>query len=210
LRDEVSGILCNPNTEFPLNFVPLRTFAAYLQTDGIWDARTAYLSALVEWLPRFHTIRGPASLDDLRLLGDCYYLPHEEGPDAETLHEHARQLLSRPSADWNGLAGTFCQEATRLREFCAGLAELRDRPLFHAIHRRISELREELDLLLRYVRTKQESPEAPCYSEYHLPGLYRGGIVARLQRLLTFRPDGAFEPGLPATTLSSMNSRPMP
>jgi len=215
LRSEVSGILCNPNTEFPLNFVPLRTFAAYLQSEGSWDARAAYVSALKEWLPRFTTMGGLASLPDLQLLGDCYYLPHEEGPEAEKLHEHARQLLSRAPADWNGKEAEcgpahFCRQAQRLREFCACLAGMRDRPLFHAMHRRLWELREELDLLLGYVRAKKENPDAPCRSDHHLPGTYRGGIVARLQRLLTFRPDGAFESTLaglseagPSTTLSS-------
>jgi protein O-GlcNAcase/histone acetyltransferase len=211
LRSEVSGVLCNPNTEFPLNFVPLRTFAAYLQSEGSWDARAAYVSALKEWLPRFTTMGGPASLSDLQLLGDCYYLPHEEGPEAEKLHELARQLLSRNPADWHGAEAEFCRQAKRLRDFCACLAGMRDRPLFHAVHRRIWELREELDLLLGYVRGKRNNPDAPCRSDHHLPGTYRGGIVARLQRLLTFRPDGAFESTLPeAATLSSTDSRPVP
>ena len=43
------------------------------------------------------------------------------------------------------------------------------------------------------------------------PGTYRGGTVARLQRLLTFLPDGAFESALAkAAPLSSMDSRPLP
>jgi hypothetical protein len=29
LRHEVSGILVNPNSEYPLNYVPLRTFGAH-------------------------------------------------------------------------------------------------------------------------------------------------------------------------------------
>jgi protein O-GlcNAcase / histone acetyltransferase len=211
LRGEVSGILCNPNTEFPLNFVPLRTFAAYLQSEGNWAARAAYVSALAEWLPRFTTIGAPASLEDLRLLADCYYLPHEEGPEAEILHEQARQLLSRAPADWNGAEAAFCRQAKRLREFCARLAELHDRPLFHAIHRRIWELREELDLLLGYVRAKQANPDALYHSDHHLPGTYRGGTVARWQRLLTFGPDGAFESALAgAATLASTEPRPKP
>lgn len=210
LRSEVSGILCNPNTEFPLNFVPLRTFATYLQNEGSWDPRAAYLSALTEWLPRFATIGGPASIEDLQLLGDCYYLPHEEGPEAEELHEQARQLLSRAPVDWNGTEAAFCKEATRLREFCASLANLRDRSLFHALHRRIWELREELDLLLGYVRAKRNNPNAPYRSDYHLSRIYRGGTVARLQRLLTFRPDGTFESAVPpAAPLPSTNSRPV-
>jgi hypothetical protein len=33
-----------------------------------------------------------------------------------------------------------------------------------------------------------------CRSDFHLPGTYRGGLVARLQRLLVQHPDGTFEP----------------
>ena len=34
-----------------------------------------------------------------------------------------------------------------------------------------------------------------CRSDFHLPGTYRGGMVARLQRLLVQHPDGTFTPG---------------
>jgi protein O-GlcNAcase/histone acetyltransferase len=193
LRDEVAGLLCNPNSEFPLNFVPLRTFAAYLQCEGRWDPRAAHDAASAEWLPRFATAGGSASLDDLRLFIDCYYLPHEEGPRAESLFDNARQLFNCPSADWNGTDAEFCRPAERLRDFCARLADLRDRPLFHALHRRAWELREELDLLLGYVRTKQKDPAARYRPDYHLPKTYRGGTVARLQGLLVRQSDDAFE-----------------
>jgi protein O-GlcNAcase / histone acetyltransferase len=211
LRGEVSGFLCNPNTEFVLNFVALRTFASYLRSEGHWDARAAYLSALAEWLPRFSTSGGPESFEDLRLFGDFYYLPHEEGPGAEGLFQHLGQLLSRSPTDWDGAETAFCREATRLRDFCARLAEIRDRPLFHALHRRVWELREELDLVLGYVQAKLANPDAPFRSDYHLPGTCRGGTVARLQRLLTILPDGAVEPvPAAAAALSPTDSRPKP
>jgi hypothetical protein len=85
-----------------------------------------------EWLPRFATIGEPVSLEDLILFGDCYYLPHEEGPEAEAM---LRQ-------------GGLGKEAKRLRDFCARMAELRDRSLFYALHRRVWELREELDFAM--------------------------------------------------------------
>ena len=34
LRDEVSGLLSNPNNEFPLNYVPLRTLAEFVHCAG--------------------------------------------------------------------------------------------------------------------------------------------------------------------------------
>src|SRR5207253_899503 len=48
LRGEVAGLLSNPNNEFPLNFVPLRTLAEFVRfpAEGRWNPREAYLSAM--------------------------------------------------------------------------------------------------------------------------------------------------------------------
>jgi protein O-GlcNAcase/histone acetyltransferase len=194
LRSRVGGLLANPNNEFPLNYVPLRTLAAFVHSPGTWDARAAYLSAMREWHAQFATVGQPVALEDLILLGDCYYLPHEEGPEAEVLHEALKSLLARDPAAWRDRATAVRQLAVRLREVCARMAELRDRPLFYALSRRVWELREELDLLERYVQMM--SPPEPrdnrCRSDFHLPNTYRGGMVARLQRLLIQHPDGTF------------------
>jgi protein O-GlcNAcase/histone acetyltransferase len=194
LRSAVSGLLVNPNNEFPLNYVPLRTLAEFVRCDGTWDARKAYLSAMQEWWPRFKNIGQPFALDDLILLGDCYYLPHEEGPEAEALYNRARNLLTANPADWGDQLAVFRQQATRLREFCARMTGLRQRSLFYALSRRIWELREELELLECYVSCKSggKHPDAACSSDFHLPGTYRGGMVPRLQRLLAPHPDGTF------------------
>jgi protein O-GlcNAcase / histone acetyltransferase len=199
LRKEVSGLLSNPNNEFPLNYVPLRTLAEFVRCAGRWDARQAYLSAMREWLPRFATIGQPVALEDLILLGDCYYLPHEEGPEAEALFERTRSLLAKNPAEWGEDATAFRHQAARLREFCARMTELRQRPLFHALSRRIWELREELDLLERYVeyQSARKAGSPACRSDFHLPGTYRGGMVARLQRLLAQQADGTFAPARP-------------
>jgi protein O-GlcNAcase/histone acetyltransferase len=196
LRDEVSGLLGNPNNEFPLNYVPVRTLAEFVHCDGRWAPREAYLLAMREWLPRFATIGQPVTLEDLILFGDCYYLPHEEGPEAEALFECARSLLARNPAEWGEDATAFQHLAARLKEFCVRMTELRQRPLFYALIRRIWELREELDLLERYVRHHSTGgpAEAACRSDFHLPLTYRGGLVARLQRLLIQQPDGTFTP----------------
>jgi hypothetical protein len=76
------------------------------------------------------------------------------------------------------------------------MTELRDRRLFYALSRRIWELREELDLLERYVAFKSDptNHSASFTSDFHQPGTYRGGFVARLQRLLRQHPDGTFTP----------------
>lgn len=189
LRDEVAGILINPNCELPLNFVPIRTFADYLNISGIWQPRESYLEALRAWVPQFDNI----SFDDLVLLCDCFYLPHHDGAEADQLFNSLRDVV-----DCATLAAAFpiLTKATRLREVCARLAEIKNRPLFHALSRRIWELREELDLLEKFItfRAASENADKPFYSDFHLPKTYRGGFVPRLQKLLTQNPDGSFAP----------------
>ena len=85
LRGMVSGLLINPNTEFPLNFIAVRTLADFVRCPGMWDSRQAYLAAMREWLPHFATSGQPLVLEDLILLGDCYYLPYEDGVEAKAL-----------------------------------------------------------------------------------------------------------------------------
>lgn len=196
LREAVSGLLLNPNCEFALNFVPLQTFTGYLRSGKTWDARSAYLAAMKGWLPRFETVGQTVAFDDLVLLGDCYYLPFEEGPEAQTLYARARRLVAGDVKNWSEEAAAFTRLASRLRELCARLTELRHRPLFYALSRRVWELREELDLLERFIAAKSggKTPGAPCRSDFHLPGTYRGGMVPKLQRLLAQHQDGTFTP----------------
>ncbi|MCX6951745.1 MAG: beta-N-acetylglucosaminidase domain-containing protein [Verrucomicrobia bacterium] len=186
LRDEVRGLLVNPNCEAPLNFVPLRTLAGFVQAPATarWDARAAYLAALRDWWPGFTTVGAPLAWEDFVVFCDCYYLPHKEGDEAETLFQDVRRALQARPAD------AVRRRVARLREFCARLAELRDRALFHALSRRAWELREELDLIERFLA----SPGPGVASDFHLPGTYRGGLVPRLQRLLTPDIHGTFSP----------------
>jgi protein O-GlcNAcase/histone acetyltransferase len=208
LRDAVNGVLINPNCEFPLNFVPLRTFARFVQCEAAWDPRKEYLAAMEEWLAHFETIHRPMALADLVLLGDCYYLPFEEGAEAEAFFQRTCHLLAVDPKQRGEDATAFRQQSARLREFCARLTELKRRPLFHALSRRVWELREEIDLLERYVTAKGDGklPDAPCRSDFHLPGTYRGGMVPRLQRLLVQHPDGTFAPARGTEPLSDSTS----
>ena len=196
IKSALNGVLANPNCEFPLNFVPLRTMAWFVQHRGHWDARRAYLSAMKDWLPRFATIGKSVSFDDLVLLGDCHYLPHEEGPEAERLYQSGRALLQSGPGARGDEAREFQHLACRLRDCCIRLTELRDRSLFHALSRRLWELREELDLLLGWIRLRSENRNARVawLSDFHLPGTYRGGLLRRLEQLLTQQPDGTFAP----------------
>jgi protein O-GlcNAcase/histone acetyltransferase len=191
LRSVVGGLLSNPNNEFPLNHVPLRTLAAFARGDGDWSPRDAYIAAMREWLPSFATIGEPVALEDLVLFADCYYLPHEEGTNAEALYACARRLVTREPTAWEEDSAAFRRQAARLREFCIRITELRHRPLFHALFRRIWELRETLDLMERYLTSMSASferdREAPA--AFHFQA--RGGFVPRLERLLTEHATGS-------------------
>jgi protein O-GlcNAcase/histone acetyltransferase len=179
LRSMVAGLLSNPNNEFPLNYVPLRTLAEFVRSDGTWEPRESYRAAMREWWPSFATAGQPVALEDLMLFGDCFYLPHEEGLEAEAFYELARGLVAGDSARWVDDAATFRQQAPRLRELCVRLTELRHRPLFHALSRRIWDLREQLDLVERWVDSKSGETGA-----FQLPARDFSGMAARLQQLV--------------------------
>ena len=194
LRTKVRGFLCNPNNEFPLNFVLLRTMADYIRSTGSWEPRQAYLAAMKEWWPYFKTLSNSITLEDLILFGDCFYLPYEEGCEAEALFKTLKTLLSTNPVNWGDQAIGFCQKANQLLHSCVRMAELCNRPLFYALSRRVWELREEMDLLEKYVRFRSQHPNEPFTSDFHLPKTYRGGMVARLQRLFSQNEDGTFAP----------------
>jgi hypothetical protein len=180
---EVRGLIVNPNCEFPLNFVPLHTFASFVRGAGL-DARAAFLAALRAWWPSFATMGAPLGWEEFVVFCDCYYLPHTDGPEAETLFRRIQGAIGSKPAP--GVRVSI----RRLRDFCGRLTELKDRPLFYALSRRAWELREELDLLDRYLA----SADGAVASDFHLPGTYRGGFVPRLQQLLVAKPDGSFAP----------------
>lgn len=184
IKAAVSGILINPNNEFPLNFIPFRSFADFVHCSGSWNPRDSYLRAMHEWLAHFQPVHPPPfELQDLVAFGDCYYLPHQDGPEAEALFDEAESLVQG--------RGSEMGRVRRLREFCTRLPEITDRPLFYALSRRVWDLREELDLLERFAA---RDPHIPFASDFHLPQTYRGGFVPRLQRLLRQNPDGTFTP----------------
>jgi protein O-GlcNAcase/histone acetyltransferase len=192
VRNAVRGILMNPNCEFALNFVGFRTFARFIAANEPWEPRVAYLKAIGEWLPHFETCTGPFAFDDLVLLADCFYLPYEDGTEAATLYRDVRSLLAQSPTTWGDKAALVRAKTARLRDVCARLAELRNRPLFYALIRRIWELREEMDLLEKFIGFKSGAmdPDTAFGSDFHLPETYRGSLVARLQRLLHQCPDG--------------------
>jgi protein O-GlcNAcase/histone acetyltransferase len=195
LKQAVRGILLNPNTEFPLNFVPIHSFGAYLAADGAWDSRASFLEGLKAWWPRFATVGVPLSFEDLATFADCFYLPYQEGPEADALAQAIARCLSSPRRPDDPESLAVRARMLRLKDFCARLVDLKDRGLFHAFHRRVWELREELDLVDRWWSHQIDPARAgtPFESDFHRPKTYRGGFVVRLQSFLNPQPDGSME-----------------
>ena len=198
LREEVSGFLINPNCEHEANYVALKTLASYLSATGSWNSRSAYGEAIEAWLPRFSTAgEDEMTLDDLTLLGDAYYLPHENGELAEQLYDDVRFIVTQPTSDWGGRQDRLRKRVRQVTELARKLTEVHRRELFYAFNRQVWELREELEMIGQYMDWKLAGggpATEPCRSGHYLPGTYRGGLVKRLQQLITFRADGALLP----------------
>jgi len=184
LRQHVHGILLNPNNEYPINFVPLRTLAAYLRCENDWNPRATFLESLREWLRCFETATQPLELDDLILLADCFYLPQAEGPEAHKLLDIIRRLVARPVDSWREDYETFCSMNRRIQATFDRLTELRNRDLFYAWSRYAWQWKELLLAVSGELAKRKSSPgqgrleippdwaKAPC------------GVLAKLERLL--------------------------
>ena len=192
LRGAVRGILINPNNEYPINFIPLRTLAAFLDNDAEWKPRDAYVKALAEWLPYFQTVTHPIRLDDLTLLADCFYLPEHEGRSAEDMMALVDRLLAEPVADWGDAYEKFSALNARVQALFDRLTGLRDRELFAAWSHRVWALKEELlvvDAALAQKKAGRDLADGVPL-EICLPGTFRGGILSKLERFLTMDAHG--------------------
>jgi protein O-GlcNAcase / histone acetyltransferase len=214
LRAEVRGILSNPNCEFEANFVPLRTLAMYAQAKDAWEPRKAYLAALQEWLPawKIHplTLRSdsPTAMvtgADLELLGDCLYLPHHVGARAEKLLADFTTVLRTSTSNASSERSRFFETCASIQTLFGHVTALENRELLFALYRHLWELMEEIHLLVRYAKWLQSNPSfKECFfSPEHQRKVYRGGLVAELQRLLPMDDRGCFDHRSPSAPADS-------
>jgi len=80
LRNEVIGILSNPNCEYEANFVPFRTLAIYANSTT-YDPLEALKIAIQDWSSLFVSNKAshPIEISDVELLCDLFYLPYKYG-----------------------------------------------------------------------------------------------------------------------------------
>jgi beta-N-acetylglucosaminidase-like protein len=195
LRAEVRGILSNPNCEFAANFVPLRTLALFTQSKNNWQPGKALQQALTEWLPEFASrAKDPVTLRNLELLVDMFYLPHESGKRAAQFLNDFSELLRMPVHRWGKKFARFDQTCLEIVALFAKVTELNDRELCYSLYRHLWEIKEEAVLLRAYVHwLKSNQKRGKKFSSgEHRPQVYRGGLVAALQRLLPMDESGHF------------------
>jgi protein O-GlcNAcase/histone acetyltransferase len=182
LREVVRGILINPNNEYLINEVPLRTFSQFLKVERDWNPREAYLSAISDWHSTFATVGRPLPLDDLILLADCFYLPHATGSEADKLLALIGRLSKLPADEWGGDYETFCDFNSRIQQTFERLTELRDRDLFDAWSRYAWQLKEELQQIAMRLEQKKAG-RTPFDPDPQLPKQLLGGTLAKLERM---------------------------
>jgi protein O-GlcNAcase/histone acetyltransferase len=192
LRGAVRGLLINPNNEYAINFIPLRTLAAFLNGEGEWQPREAFLQSVAEWLACHETVTKPVTQGDLVLLADCFYLPHAEGPEAIKLLALVERLLAEPVGSWGDGYDEFCALNSRVQALFDRLTELKNRELFDAWSRRVWALKEELLVIDAALAQKKAGRDLAAGIELEccLPGTFRGGILTKLERYLTVDGDG--------------------
>jgi len=213
VRDAVAGILSNPNCEFEANYIPLRTLAMYAQAEGKWDPRRAFQVALRGWSLQWKAHpAGGLSGAELELLCDCFYLPTELGARAKKFVDDFHFLLRVPPTRWGSMLRRFEATCAELIGLFDKLSALKNRELLHAMYRLVWELREETRLIGKYVSWLKTNPPPGqrFVSTDNRPGIYRGGFVAALQRLLPMDGQGRFRhKRIPARKDSSNGDRPV-
>ncbi len=221
----LSGILINPNCEFEANFVPIRTLSFYLgeselmgghaarwgqhalpspdieeselrAEDEARDPRAHYMKAVREWFGLFLGVGDEWTLDDVVFLADLFYLPFELGESACEFLEDASILVHQSCDDWGDRENRFRKRVKQIEAISVKLTELKNRDLFYAFNRQWWDLREETELLLKYLDWKKnpESGDIFSSSEHHA-GTFRGGTLNLLQNLLKMTDQGTFETG---------------
>jgi hypothetical protein len=103
-------------------------------------------------------------------------------------------LIRQPVQQWGDAFPTWVEFQDSIERLFVALTRLKNRDLFHAWSRRVWELNEELQLIGEFLRRKKtsECQTEGMLCETHLPGTYRGGMVAELQQKLSMDDQGRF------------------
>ena len=182
LKDEVRGILTNPNCQFQLNYIPIHSLGHYLAAEGTWDPRADYLGLLKGFKARHGFTSGDAESLDITLLTDCFYLPYEHGETAQALLDDVEFLFKHDVAEWGNRFERFESVIYQARAVLAELNNITNRELLYALYGPVWMLKEEFGLIHKLLTWKKNGSQGECRSIYHFTKTYRGSFVDCIQR----------------------------
>ncbi len=201
LRAELAGILSNPNCEFEANFIPLRTLASYASAKNNYNPREVFKNALQEWHREWTTSGAPITVNEVEMLADCLYLPDQFGDAGNASISALKSSFCFSSPENENAERSFRKFIRDYDTFFQKMPTLLNRDLFYALLRHAWELNEELQLFRIYLDWLESKPadSKKYFSPHFRTGIYRGGFVATLQRLLPMDSAGAFNHRLSLT-----------
>ena len=120
LKNKVEGIMSNPNCQFWVNYIPLKSLAVYSESDS-YNPRAEYLKMIPEWMYNFG--KHDLTVEEMTLLGDCFYLPGESGELAKTALDN--------KVDFSKTVHSMYEK----------IANISNREMFYALHKYFWELR---------------------------------------------------------------------
>ncbi|QLG10306.1 beta-N-acetylglucosaminidase domain-containing protein [Deinococcus sp. D7000] len=151
LRQQVAGILSNPNNPLEVNTPGLFSLADYAHAGPDWTPEDSLNRALDGWLPEFNaTAAHPVTREDLQLLAQMLYLPGGLGPQAAQVLERARQLVD-PQTDEKTRTAALAELGAAQRRLTSVLQALEagpNRDLLFDLHPYLVDVLEELGRLL--------------------------------------------------------------
>jgi protein O-GlcNAcase/histone acetyltransferase len=179
LKNELAGILSNPNCQFWANYNPLRTLGMFNVEIDSWNPRQAFLQSSKEWIQFFGN--DELTVNEIQLLGDCYYTQGQMGDYGMQIVKSIHWILNHPMKEWNDHLDTFKSFEVRLNSLCAKLMATTNRELLYDFYLLIWELREETEYVSKWIEWKQSGN-----GEFISPELVprRQGVLYDIQNIV--------------------------
>ena len=193
LKNEVQGILTNPNCQFQLNYIPIMSLGMYLAAEDAWDERANYLELLKEFQSRHGFTHPDPNVTDITLLSDLFYLPHSLGETGQKMMDTIDFLFKTDIADWGDRLEWFQECMKNLGLLMAEINNVGNREMLYALYGPVWMLREEIHLINKVLEWKAAGSKGDCTSVFHLPKTYRGNLIDRLSPYFYLDENGVFQ-----------------
>lgn len=179
LKQELNGILSNPNCQFWANYNPLRTLSMYNESRKDWNPNQAYHESISEWIQYFGN--GKIIEEEVRLLGDCFYTPGQLGDNGQSIVESIHRIFKKPIEEWGTHTQSVISFEARLNGLCEKLMATHNRDLLYDFYFPLWELREEIEYVSKWIEWRQSGT-----GEFKSPELVprRQGILYDMQKIV--------------------------